>query len=244
MTRPPLDGQVAVITGAGSGIGAAAAHAIAAAGAHAILTARSKNPLDEVSEGIRSNGGAADVIAGDLTDASFVDALFDEVERRNGRLDVLVNSAGIFRMPKIEEASPEDLRAHLEINTIAPWACMRRAIALMKAGSDDGRIVNIGSTQALWLFEGDAGIYPATKFALRALTLAVAKQLKTGGSGIRVSIIEPGGTNTPMVNPAGVPLPMLLDPKHVATAVLHAVTAPPEVHVFETTVMAQSFTPW
>lgn len=237
--QQPLTGQVAVVTGAGRGIGAAVAAALAEAGAHVVLTARSAAELDQVRERIAGASGSAETVAGDLTGPGFVDEFFDGIKERHNRLDVVVNNAGIAPFGPIEDVPPEQLRAVLEINTVAPYACMRRAIVLMRDRRTAGHVVNIGSVEAHWTAQGESGAYPASKFALRALTMAVSKQLSIEGSPIRVSLVNPGGSDTGMVNAAGVPPRTdLLDPDEVARSVLHIVTAPPGSHVFELGVVA------
>lgn len=236
-----LDDQVAVITGAGRGIGAATARALAAAGALTVITARSGEELDAVAREIRAAGGAAEVVPGDLADHAFVDELFDGVQERHGRLDVLVNNAGTAWFAPIAQVTPERWASMLALNTVAPYACMRRALGIMRAGSDDGRIVNVSSVEAYWTAFGDCGAYPASKFALRAMSQGVAKELKQAGSGVRVCMLSLGGVNTTLVNPSGEPNPIMLDPAVAAQAVLNAVAVGPDVHVFDTVVMAQPF---
>ncbi|SNT62132.1 gluconate 5-dehydrogenase [Actinomadura meyerae] len=236
--RQPLAGRIAVVTGAGRGIGESTARVLAAAGAHVVLTARSAAELDRVLEQIARSGGSAESRAGDLTAPGFVDELFDGVRRRHGRLDVLVNNAGTAAFGPIEDVPPEQVRAVLDINTVAPYACMRRAIVLMRERGTAGHVVNIGSVEAHWTAQGESGAYPASKFALRALTLAVSKQLGLESSPIRVSLVNPGGSDTMLVNPDRAPRTDLLDPDAVACSVLHIVTAPPGSHVFELGVVA------
>ena len=243
-TSTSLEGRHALVTGAGRGIGRAVAEILAGAGASLTLTARSERELDTVANTIRSRHGAVDAIAGDITDDAFVEALFAQVDERAGRLDVLINNAGMAQFGPVADVAPELLRRTLELNTVAPYACMRLAIARMRAGSDDGHIVNVGSVESYWTAQGESGAYPASKFALRALTLAVAKELKLGGSGIRVSMVNPGGTDTTLVNPEGKDNPRLLDPQIVARAILHTVTAPPGVHVLDTIIVSQVATYW
>jgi Short-chain dehydrogenases of various substrate specificities len=243
-TPSGLEGRHALVTGAGRGIGRAVAGLLAEAGASLTLTARSGHELDAVAAAIRSAGGTADTVAGDITDDAFVEALFASIDERAGRLDVLVNNAGMAQFGPVADVPPAQLRRTLELNTVAPYACMRLAVTRMRAGSDDGHIVNVGSVESYWTKQGESGAYPASKFALRALTLAVAKELKLGGSGIRVSMVNPGGTDTTLVNPEGEDNPRLLDPQIVAQAILHTVTAPPGVHVLDTIVVAQVATYW
>jgi NAD(P)-dependent dehydrogenase (short-subunit alcohol dehydrogenase family) len=239
-----LEGRTALVTGAGRGIGAAVARSLAAEGAHVVLSARSAEELELVATSIGEHGGTADVHAGDLSDLTFVDELFGRVEDLGKGLEILVNNAGVAPFGPIEDVSPQDLEDVLRINTVVPYACMRRAMALMGRGSDDGHIVNIGSVESYWTAQGESGAYPASKFALRALTMAATKELKARGSGIRVSMVNPGGVDTALVNPTAEPRPDLLRPEDVARAVMHTVTAPPGVHVFDTIVVAQSRAYW
>ncbi|MBO9520593.1 MAG: SDR family oxidoreductase [Nocardioidaceae bacterium] len=241
MTGPlagPLEGRVALVTGAGRGIGASVAAALAGAGAHVLLTARSAGDLDQVRQRIAGAGGSAETVLGDLTEDAFVVDLFAGVRERHGRLDVLVNNAGVAPFGPIDEVPPGQLRAVLELNTVAPYACMRQAIALMRSAGTAGVVVNVGSVEAHWTAQGESGAYPASKFALRALSLAVAKELSLEGSPIRVCLVNPGGTDTGMVDTTVQPRPVLLDPDDVARSVLHVVTAPPGSHVFELGVVA------
>ncbi|MEU8225387.1 SDR family oxidoreductase [Kribbella sp. NPDC048915] len=226
------------MTGAGRGIGASVARALADAGAHVVLAARSASELDRVAAQIAQTDGSAESVAGDLTAPGFVDDLFDGIQERHQRLDILVNSAGAAPFGPIEDVKPEQLRAVLEVNTVVPYACMRRAIMLMRERATTGHVVNIGSVEAHWTAQGESGAYPASKFALRALTLAVSKQLSLERSPIRVSLLNPGGTDTALVNPAGEHRTDLLDPDEVARSVLHIVTAPAGSHVFELGVVA------
>ncbi|WP_448002148.1 SDR family oxidoreductase [Agromyces bauzanensis] len=239
-----LTGRVAAVTGAGRGIGRAIALDLAAAGATVVLTSRTAADLQETARLIGERGGEYRVVAGDITDSAFVGRLFEGIERDHSRLDILVNSAGVSRFAPIAEVDPDSLRATIESNTIAPYACMRLAIDIMRRSGDDGVIVNIGSVEAHWTAHGESGAYPASKFALRALTMAISKQLKKEKSGIRVSMVNPGGTDTLMINRTGKPRPELLRPEDVATAVMHVVLAPPNVHVFDTVVVSKGGLFW
>lgn len=239
-----LEGRHVLVTGAGRGIGRAVAELLADAGASLTLTSRSHDELESVAGTVRDRGGTVDLVAGDITEDAFVDELFARIDRRAGRLDVLVNNAGMAEFGPVLDVSADQLRRTLAVNTVAPYACMRRAIERMRAGSDDGHIVNVGSVESYWTAQGESGTYPASKFALRALTMAISKELKQGGSGIRVSMVNPGGVDTTLVNPLRRVNPRLLDPRMVAQAIVHTITAPAGVHVFDTIVVSQVATYW
>lgn len=243
-TPSRLEATHALVTGAGRGIGRAVAELLADAGASLTLTARSAGELEQVAATTRRRGAEVAVVPGDITDDAFVESLFAGIDERVGRLDILINNAGMAEFGPVSDVPAAQLRRTLELNTIAPYACMRLAIERMRAGSDDGHIVNVGSVESYWTAQGESGAYPASKFALRALTLAISKELKLGGSGIRVSMVNPGGVDTTLVNPDGRSNPRLLDPQVVAHAILHTVTAPPGVHVLDTIVVSQVATYW
>lgn len=238
-----LTGQVALVTGAGRGIGRAVALALAAAGADVVLTARTQAELEETVELIKRQDTAATLMAGDLTDEAFVKRLFEQISQQCGRLDVLVNNAGWASFGPIEEYPVADFRRTMEINVVAPFLTMQAAIPLMRAGGG-GRIINIGSVRSHWTEFGDAGAYNASKFALRAMTESVARQLHSEECIIGVGMVCPGAVDTTLTNPNREPRPQWLSPEQVAQAVLHAVTAPPGVNFFDTVLFSMSQRPW
>ena len=239
-----LEGRVALVTGAGRGIGRAVAEALADEGAAVVLTARTASELSEVADGIEALGGKARAIAGALTDGAFIDSLFQTVKDELGQLDILVSNAGTAMFGSVEDLPPEQLRDTLDLNVTAAFRCMQCAIRLMKAHGGVGKIVNIGSVRSHWTEAGDAGAYNASKFALRAMTESVARELHGTGLDIAVGMVNPGVVDTRLTNPAGEPKPDWLRPETVAQAVLHAVTAPPNVNVFDTTLFCTSQKPW
>jgi NAD(P)-dependent dehydrogenase (short-subunit alcohol dehydrogenase family) len=239
-----LTGQVCLVTGASKGIGAAVARRLAAAGARVVLTARSRQELEVVCTSIREAGDEAHPVAGDLCDERFVEALFGHIVEEHGRLDALVNNAGMAPFGPTEEFPVERLRECLELNVVAAFACMRAAIRLMRAQGGRGKIVNIGSVRSHWTESGDAGAYNASKFALRALTESIARELQGTGQEIAVGMVCPGIVDTTLTNPAGEPRPDWLAPETVAEAVLHALVAPANVNVFDITVFPTSQRPW
>ena len=238
-----LAGQVALITGAGRGIGRAAAELLASQGAAVVLTARSVAELEEVTGVIRERGGTADYYAGDLVEEATVNGVFDLVKSRHDRLDILVNNAGIAPGGGVEQCTVETFRKCLELNVIAAFACLQQAVGMMRP-QGGGKVINIGSVRSHWTEGGSAGAYNASKYALRAMVESVARELHGSGANIAVSLICPGGVDTTLVNPSREPRPNLLRPEEVARAILHAAVAPPGVNVYDITVFSTHQKPW
>jgi NAD(P)-dependent dehydrogenase (short-subunit alcohol dehydrogenase family) len=232
------------VTGASRGIGAAVAERLGRAGAEVVITARSADRLAEVALRIEQAGGRARAVPGDIRDELFVRDLFESVEVLYGRLDVLVNNAGVAPFGPVEELPVEALRECLELNVVAAFACMQHAVRLMGRHGNRGKIINIGSVRSHWSEAGDAGAYNASKQALRALTESVARQLHGTGSDIAVGMVCPGVVNTLLTNPSGEPRPDWLSPETVAEAVFYAVSAPPSVNVFDITLFPTFQRPW
>jgi len=187
-----LQGKIAIVTGASNGIGRGIAEAFAAEGARTVLVARRAALLDEVAAGIERNGGEALALTADLTREEEIVALFATVQKTFGRLDVLVNNAGIATHRETEDISLDYWRAALDINITAPFLCSREAIRIMKAQTPQGgRIINIGSVSAKTP-RPDSLPYTVTKFGLQGMT----HQLTMDGRkhDIVASIIHPGAT--------------------------------------------------
>jgi short-subunit dehydrogenase len=176
---------VVLITGASSGIGAATARRLGRAGMVIVLAARRTDELAVVARDIEANGGAAVVAPTDVRKAGDIAALVDRAAAVNGRIDVLVNNAGVGGAASIlaDDAMVDEM---LDVNLRAPIRLMRAVVPFMKR-QGAGAIVNIGSVAGE---VGIAGTYSATKFALRGLTDSVRREL--AGSGIGVTLIEPG----------------------------------------------------
>lgn len=239
-----LKGKFALVTGAGRGIGKATAELLAENGAEVVLTARTASEIEEVAGHIGEGNGKALPIAGDITDESFVTDLFSQIQDRYGRLDILINNAGKAPFGKVEETPVEIFRSCLELNVVAVFHCTQQAVNLMRANGDEGKIINIGSVRSHWSEAGGDGAYNASKFALKGLTETVARQLHGTGSRISVGLICPGGVDTRLVNPSGEPNPRLLRPSQVAEAILHAVTSPPDVNIYDITLFNVAQKPW
>ena len=242
-TDTALDGQIALVTGAGRGIGRAIAEILARNGATVVLTARTASEVQDVAAHIAMAGGRALAWPGDVTQLTFVEELFGRVQSELGGLDILVNNAGNAPFAPVEELPVRALRDCLELNVIAVFACMQQAVRLMqKQGT--GKIINIGSVRSHWSEAGDSGAYNASKAALRALTETVARQLHGTDNSIAVGLVCPGIVDTTLTNAAGPARADWLRPETVAGAVLHAVCAPPGVNVFDTVLFPTTQSPW
>lgn len=192
-----LDGRVAMVTGASRGLGLAMAQALAAAGAHVVLAARDAARLNEVAEGIRSAGGSADVEAFDLLDEAAVVAAVPRIVARHGRLDVLLNNAGICLWGGLLESTTESWRRTLDTNLTAVYLLAREAARPMIV-QRTGRIINIGSYVSV-IGRERLTAYVASKHGLAGLTKSLAGEL--GRHGITCNGIAPGFFQTQMAAP-------------------------------------------
>ena len=240
----PLQNRVALVTGAGRGIGRAVAVTLGVHGAAVVVTARTETELNTTADLIRDAGAPVLVVPGDLTAPGFIETLFRQVKERFGRVDIVVNNAGVAPFGPVQELPVEEFRRCLELNVTAVFACTQQAVRMMEAQGGEGKIINLGSVRSHWTESGDAGAYNASKAALRALTESVARQLHGTGSRIAVGLVCPGVADTPLTNPTGRPRPQWLNPDTVAAAVLHAVCAPPTVNVFDTILFPVTQKPW
>jgi NAD(P)-dependent dehydrogenase (short-subunit alcohol dehydrogenase family) len=185
-----LTGDVAVVTGAGRGIGEGIATVLADAGAAVVCAARRGDEIERVAAAIRSRGGRAIAVPTDVTDADAVEALAHAAMREFGRLDIWVNNAGgsPIQAP-LTELPVEEWDATLRLNLTAVWVCTRAAARHM---TDNGRVVNISSRAANSVVLG-SGHYAAAKAAVNSLTATFAKEL---GPRVRVNGIMPGAVPT------------------------------------------------
>jgi NAD(P)-dependent dehydrogenase (short-subunit alcohol dehydrogenase family) len=236
--------RIALVTGAGSGIGRACAEALAEAGFTVVLAGRRREPLEAAAAEI---GRDAVAVTCDVRDPPSVEALFEEIERRFERLDVLFNNAGIGAPPvPLDELTLEQWTAVVETNLTGTFLCTQAAFRLMKRQSPrGGRIVNNGSLSA-WAPRPFSAPYTATKHAITGLTRSTS--LDGRAHDIACGQIDIGNAATDMTVPMrtqGVLQPdgstMLeptIDPADVARAVVYMATLPPEANVPFMTVMA------
>jgi len=221
-----LTGQVSVVTGAGRGIGAAIATKLAQLGSTVVLCGRSSEPLASVVTKIAKLAGKSELKECDVTDLSSVEQLAGFVRERFGRVDVLVNNAGIGAVgAPLHEMTAEAWDAVLNTNLRGVFYCIRSFAPMMiEAGS--GHIINISSLAGKNPLPNGAA-YSASKWGLNGLTYSVAEELR--GYGIRVSVICPGSVATEF----GGPRPRrnsdkMLKPEDVAHAVAMIVTQAPQ----------------
>lgn len=189
-----LKGRIALVTGAGSGIGRAIALKFARMGMNIVLCGRREEKLWAVAEETRRPEDMV-VIAGDLTDEAHLACCIAITKARFGRLDVLVNNAGMALNRPFSETTAEEFDRIMAINVRTPFLLTREALPLMKE-SDRATIISIGSSVS-YAGYADQAAYTASKHALLGMTRALAKEV--GGDGIRVHLIAPGGVNTDMI---------------------------------------------
>jgi short-subunit dehydrogenase len=191
----PIAGLIALVTGASSGIGEAAARSLAKRGAHVVLTARRADRLNALAHEIRALGTGVEacVIMGDLTAPGEAERIAREALAWKGRVDVLVNNAGAGRMRFLESLDPQaDLLPILNLNLAAPILLIRALLPAMLARSK-GCIINVGSTSGLMALPTST-VYSASKFGLRGFNDALRREVR--GMGIDVCLVSPGPVRT------------------------------------------------
>jgi 3-oxoacyl-[acyl-carrier protein] reductase len=195
-----LSGKVAVVTGASKGIGAAIAKALAEAGAAVVVNyAASKDGAERVVADITKKGGKAIAIQGDVAKAADMKRLAEETTKAFGRLDVLVNNAGIYQFAPLENVTEESF--HSMFNTNVLGLLLATQAALPHFGPEGGSIINIGSAISR-MTPPNSVVYTATKGAVDVVTHVLAKELAP--KKIRVNSINPGGVETEGTHATGV----------------------------------------
>ena len=256
-----LSDKTAVVTGASSGIGRAVAERLGAAGAHVFLGGRSAAPMEDAAKRITEGGGRASVVVLDVRDPKQVRDLVDAAVHETGRLDVMVNNAGLSYPTPIVDGDPEEWRSMLETNVLGLLVGCQAAVRAMRACKAEGHVVNISSIAA---HRPDSGVYGATKHAVNCISATLRRELEDDT--IRVVNVMPGAVATNFARNfdpeflagfvkatgmdvkirRGEKLPdevleklqpmlrqLLAAPQDVAEAVLYAVTQPIQVNVSE-----------
>ena len=235
-----VQGKVALVTGASSGIGEATAIALARAGARVAIAARRRDRLDGVAGRIADLRSESLVLEADVAQPEQAETIVARTVERWGRLDVLVNNAGLMALSPIDRARVEDWKRMLDLNLLGLMVATRAALPHMRR-QKDGHVVNISSTAGR-VANPDASVYAATKFGVGAFSEALRREVYKDN--IRVTLIEPGAVATELRD--HVPDPdtreridtwarsmRQLQSEDVAAAILYAVSQPPHVNVNE-----------
>jgi 3-oxoacyl-[acyl-carrier protein] reductase len=234
MNTQKLTGQVAVVTGASKGIGAAIAKHLAAEGAAVVVNyASSKAEAGEVVAEITGNGGKTVAVQANLANKADIERLFAETKREFGRLDILVNNAGIYEFSPLEDVSEEHFRKHFDLNVRGLILASQAALRLFDSAG--GSIINVSSVVST-LGVPNAAVYSGTKGAVDAITRSLAAEL--GPRGIRVNAVNPGMVETEGTHSAGItesdmrkqveaqtPLGRIGQPRDIAGAVVFLASA-------------------
>src|SRR5438552_5604629 len=213
-----LQGRVAIVTGAGRGIGRATAEAMARAGAHVVLAARTSTQLEDAGEAIRKAGGLSTVAVTDVGDGREVDRLFAVAERL-GAPTALVCAAAVLHKVPLDATTPQIWEETLRINLTGTFLCCRAALGpMVRAGG--GRIVNLASLSGIYATEKFPGLtaYNVSKYGVVGLTEAIAVEGRPRG--ITAICISPGAVDTEMLRRANPQLKPGLTPARVADLIV------------------------
>jgi NADP-dependent 3-hydroxy acid dehydrogenase YdfG len=235
-----LSGKAVAITGASSGIGEATALTLAKAGASVALGARRKDRIDELAARIEDEGGTAVALEVDVSDEAAARGFVETAHERLGRLDTLVNNAGVMLLGPVEQADSEDWRTMVNVNLLGLMYCTHAALPIM-LGQEGGDIVNISSVAGRFARAGNA-VYAATKFGVGAFSEGLRNEVTERG--VRVTLIEPGFVDTELQgHNTGEVLETLeamrehlrdpLRAQDIANGILYAVSQPPHVSINE-----------
>jgi NADP-dependent 3-hydroxy acid dehydrogenase YdfG len=245
MSANPLQGTVALVTGASSGIGEATALRLSSLGAEVALVARRRDRLEDLSNRIAGAGGRAEIIEADVTDREQAEAAVARAAAEFGRLDIVINNAGVMLLGPIADAPVEEWQQMVQVNLLGLLYCAKAALPhLLAAAGQDPRqvsdLVNISSTAGRQVRLG-SGVYNATKHAVGAFSESLRQEVTKRH--VRVSLVEPGATATEL---AGHNRPEVretisqrfvdmqrLEAEDIADAIAYIVTRPRHVAVNE-----------
>jgi 3-oxoacyl-[acyl-carrier protein] reductase len=230
-----LEGKVAVVTGAGRGIGKAVALSLAQLGCRVILAARSREQLEEVHREIRDRGGEALVVAADLTRDEDIQHLV-ESSRSWGTVDILINNAGWGKRAPVVKGDVEDWDRTFRVNLRAPMILAKMLLpAMLEKG--EGAVINIGSVSGK-TGEANGAAYAASKFGLIGFTQSLYEEVREHG--IKVAVILPGFVDTPLIPPnRQLDRSKMIQADDIAQAVHYVLTSPATCCPVEITVRPQ-----
>ena len=235
-----LDGKVAVVTGASSGIGEATVRALAAEGAAVVAGARRKERLDDLVEEVSQSGGKAIAVECDVTDESQAHDLVRSAVEEHGRIDILVNNAGVMLLSTVGKSLSDQWRQMFEVNVMGLLYATDAAIGHMKE-QGSGHLVNMSSVAGRKVTRDSSGVYAGSKHAVVAISEGLRQELLEDN--IRVTVVEPGAVATELTDHitdedargdvSGLHQLDILHSEDIAAAVVYAVTQPERVSVNE-----------
>ena len=237
---PKLDGKVAVVTGASSGIGEATAEALAAEGAAVVVAARREERLADLAKRIEGNGGRVLAAACDVADEDQAHGLIRRAEDEFGRVDILVNNAGVMLLSRVGKGLSDEWRRMFDVNVLGLLYTTDAAVETMKR-QGGGHLVNISSVAGRKVTRDASGVYAGSKFAVGAISEGLRQELLEDN--IRVTIVEPGAVATELTDHitdedareslGGLLNLEILEAEDIANAIVYAVTQPARVSVNE-----------
>ena len=222
------EGQVAVVTGASSGIGEATARSLVSKGYKVALAARRTERIEALSTELGKEATLA--VPTDITDPAACEELVSRTVEYFGKLDILVNNAAVGFHRTIPEGDPEEWRAMFDTNVLGVLYVTRAAVRLM-LGKSSGHVVFVSSIGGRRVAKAAATVYDATKHSITAISEGL--RMDVSPRGIKVTVVEPGGTQTDFTGNYGTLSYRPLDTEDVAAAILYAVSQPPHVNVNE-----------
>jgi len=237
---PKLDGKVAVVTGASSGIGETTAEALAAEGAAVVVAARREERLADLTRRIEEGGGRVLAATCDVTDEAQAHGLIRRAEDEFGRVDILVNNAGVMLLSTVGKGLSDEWRRMFDVNVLGLLYATDAAIEPMKR-QGGGHLVNVSSVAGRKVTRDSSGVYAGSKFAVGAISEGLRQELLQDN--IRVTIVEPGAVATELTDHitdedarealGGLLNLEILQAEDVANAIVYAVTQPERVSVNE-----------
>jgi len=241
MNMGSLDGQIAIVTGGGTGIGRGIVLAFAREGAHIIICGRRAEPLDETLADIRQNGGEGLAVQCDISKEEDVERLVQSALDAYRTVDILVNNAALAKFGQMHEHSIQDWDEVMAVNLRGPFLLSRAVLPIMRA-RQRGHIVMISSESGLEYYDGD-GAYAVAKHALN--TMAEIMQRENQDLGIHVEVICPGMVVTEMTEmETGLDRAKCLTPDDVAELVLWLVSRRPNVKIGRPVLIQTMENPW
>ncbi len=236
-----LKNKVAIVTGASSGIGEATARKLAKLGVKVAVAARRKNKLDILVSEIEAAGGIAMAVEADVTDKVACEQLVTHVENTWGKIDILINNAGVMLLGPVQNAPLEEWERMINLNVLGLLYMTHAALPIMKK-QRSGDIVNVSSVAGRTTRQGSA-VYNLTKWGVCAFTDALRQELASDNTGLRTILIEPGAVNTELISHnraevrdqvrARVGDIKRLEAEDIAAGIVYAVSQPAHVSVNE-----------